>query len=250
MTKAQSSKVEVVAVEVDETASRRRPFAQLSTGERIGRELLQSVVRIDALRPSGENVRTHSDRNIDAIKRSLTKFGQQSAIVYSALTGEVLVGNGRLAAMQSLGWAVCAAMAFDGTPDEARAYAIADNRTAELADWDWRGLSGQLRDLIDGGVFSGDDLGFNEHDLSPLLNASWRPDDVVDLETMKKDTASTGDDDDDDDEQDDARAVAFSPELFRIVRRAIARVRELDGETYDDAMAIAEICRRFESANL
>jgi hypothetical protein len=244
MAKAQSNQVASATVEVDEQASRKRPFAQLSSGERIGRELLPSVVRIETLKPSSENVRTHSDKNLQSIKRSLTKFGQQHAVVYSSLTGEVLVGNGRLAAMQALGWTVCAAMAFDGTPDEARAYAIADNRTGELADWDWRGLAAQLKDLIDGEVFTGEDLGFDDHDLQPLLNADWRPGVVEDLSAFQN-SDDRNDSDDSTRSAGSDHVIAFTPEVYAIVKRAISKFKEVTESQASEQMALASICERY-----
>ena len=49
------------------------------------------------------NVRKHDDRNLAAIKSSLSRFGQQKPIVIRP-DGSVVAGNGTLAAAQSLGW--------------------------------------------------------------------------------------------------------------------------------------------------
>ncbi len=92
------------------------------------------------------NARAHDDRNIQAIADSLARFGQQKPIVV-APDGTVLAGNGTLAAAKHLGWDRIAAVTTDLEGADARGYAIADNRTAELAEWDFVRLSDELQEL-------------------------------------------------------------------------------------------------------
>jgi len=87
------------------------------------------------LQPDPRNARQHGDRNLAAIKNSLSRFGQRKPIVILD-TGEIVAGNGTYTAALDLGWKNIDAVVFDGSADEARAFAIADNRTAELAEWD------------------------------------------------------------------------------------------------------------------
>jgi site-specific DNA-methyltransferase (adenine-specific) len=63
--------------------------------------------------------------------------------------GTVLAGNGMLEAARSLGWSELAVTVVpDGWSDEqARAYALADNRTGELAEWDVAVLDEHLVEL-------------------------------------------------------------------------------------------------------
>lgn len=122
------------------------------------------VVAIDSLTPDPENARTHNARNLDAIKGSLNKFGQRRPLV---LFGNIVIaGNGTLEAAKSLGWERIAVTRVpkSWTHDEARAYALADNRTAELAEWDSSVLAEQLLEL--------DAVGF---DLSEFGFASLTP---------------------------------------------------------------------------
>ena len=80
------------------------------------------------------NVRTHSPRNLEAIANSLQRFGQQKPIVVDS-SGVVRAGNGTVAAAKQLGWTRIEAVQTSLEGSEATAYAIADNRTAELAEW-------------------------------------------------------------------------------------------------------------------
>jgi ParB-like chromosome segregation protein Spo0J len=105
-------------------------------------------VKIDTLTADPSNARAHSERNIDAITRSLKRFGQQKPIVVDR-DGVVVAGNGTLRAAIALGWEEIAAVRTDLAGDEARAFAIADNRTAELATWEDETLRAQLAALAE-----------------------------------------------------------------------------------------------------
>ena len=56
-------------------------------------------------------------------------------------------GNGTLAAAIQLKWKNIDTIKSDLEGSELTAYAIADNRTAELAEWDLEGLDLQIKDL-------------------------------------------------------------------------------------------------------
>lgn len=94
------------------------------------------------------NARKHDQKNLDAIKASLEKFGQRKPIVITT-TGTVLAGNGTLEAAIELGWKelTVAVAPKDWDSDTAKAYALADNRTAELAQWDTSVLLNQIVEL-------------------------------------------------------------------------------------------------------
>jgi DNA modification methylase len=96
-----------------------------------------------------KNARKHSARNLEAIAASLEKFGQRKPIVVHR--GVVLAGNGTLEAARSLGWTEIdvAEVPDDWDNDTAKAYALADNRSAELAEWDESELAKQLLELQD-----------------------------------------------------------------------------------------------------
>ena len=92
------------------------------------------------------NVRKHGERNLDSIKASLARFGQQKPIVVDG-DGIVRAGNGTLMAAKALGWDEIEIVRTNLRGSEATAYAIADNRTAELAEWDEAALAEQLAAL-------------------------------------------------------------------------------------------------------
>ena len=96
-----------------------------------------------------KNARKHSQRNLDAIAASLVRFGQRKPLVVHR--GVVLAGNGTLEAARSIGWTEIevSAVPDDWDDDTAKAYALADNRSAELAEWDEGELAKQLLELQD-----------------------------------------------------------------------------------------------------
>jgi ParB-like chromosome segregation protein Spo0J len=112
------------------------------------------------------NARKHSQRNLDAIKASLRKFGQQKPIVVDA-KGIVLAGNGTLTAAKELGWTDIEATRTTLQGVEATAFAIADNRSAELAEWE-DSLADVLKSLAKADIDLAQ-LGFNNSDLDELL---------------------------------------------------------------------------------
>src|SRR5262249_7545899 len=114
---------------------------------KIADQLRPLAVPIADLHPDPANVRLHGDRNLDAIAASLARFGQQKPIVVQRRGMIVRAGTGRRLAAGKLGWIEPAASAVDMTDTEATAFAIADNRTAELAEWDNADLLAQLEAL-------------------------------------------------------------------------------------------------------
>jgi len=103
-------------------------------------------VLISSLISDPANVRKHNIKNLEAIKGSLAKFGQQKPIVVGE-NGVVIAGNGTLAAALALGWNEIDVVRSKLIGPDATAFAIADNRTAELAEWDDELLRDQLRSL-------------------------------------------------------------------------------------------------------
>jgi hypothetical protein len=103
-------------------------------------------VPIDSVNADAGNVRRHPEKNLAAIKASLKQFGQQAPIIVDG-NGTVIVGNGRLVAAKQLGWTSIDVIRTTLVGAEAIAYAIADNRTAELAQWDDDALQQQFESL-------------------------------------------------------------------------------------------------------
>ena len=105
------------------------------------------LVQIDDLDLDPKNARKHDAKNLKAIADSLEQFGQRKPIVVWGRT--VVAGNGTMAAARTLGWKEIeiARVPDDWSADQVKAYALADNRSAELAEWDEQVLASQLLEL-------------------------------------------------------------------------------------------------------
>ena len=139
------------------------------------------TVPISELHADPANVRRHAERNLDAVKASLAKFGQQKPIVVDA-KGLVVAGNATLAAAQDLGWEELAVARTALTGAQAAAYAIADNRTGELAEWDPEGLGSILEALRADPEIDHLVTGFTDEEIDELLKAPQIPDEGTEFD--------------------------------------------------------------------
>ena len=71
--------------------------------------------------------------------------------------------------------ATVAALVVEWTDEQAKAFAIMDNKSADLADWDLPNLSDLLRELQDAGADLAD-TGLNDAEINKLLDADIHPD--------------------------------------------------------------------------
>jgi len=82
----------------------------------------------------------------------------------------VRAGNGTLEAARSMGWTHMDCVRTQLQSSDAIAYAIADNRTAELAEWDDDVLAAQLNGLLADDEALLEAAGFDEDELDMLLD--------------------------------------------------------------------------------
>ena len=118
------------------------------------------TVPVEKLTFDPQNARKHSDENLSAIASSLKEFGQRKPIVVTE--GNVIVaGNGTLEAARLLGLTDVDVVRVpkSWSADQVKAFALADNRSAELAEWNPEVLSAQLLELEQAG-FDIEALGF------------------------------------------------------------------------------------------
>lgn len=125
-------------------------------------------VAVGDLKHDPKNARKHDTKNLDSIKGSLTEFGQMKPII-ATRDNVVIAGNGTLEAARALGWKEIDVKYTDLTPEKAKAYALADNRTSELASWDMDILRESLVDLSKIG-FDLAHIGFDLNDQKLFMN--------------------------------------------------------------------------------
>ena len=189
---------------------------------------------ISSLTVDPDNLRIHPQRNIESIKASLTRFGQQKPIVITP-EGIVVAGNGTVEAAASLGWTEVWVTTTKLDRNAQIEFAIADNRTQELSEWNYTALTETFKDKLSSEEWDlGDarELGFEPHELEPLLNAEW---DLSDEEE---------DDEEDYDGPDDQHPSRT--EFRNLVREVVAKVREeLGDESLDERDALKHVYQRY-----
>jgi ParB-like chromosome segregation protein Spo0J len=124
------------------------------------------TLQIKDLTPDPQNARQHDDKNLKAIQGSLKEFGQRKPIVITE-AGVIVAGNGTVEAAKRLGWLKIDAVKVPAnwTPEQIKAFALADNRTAELASWSSIVLAEQLLELEEAN-FVIEEFGFAKEEVS------------------------------------------------------------------------------------
>lgn len=127
---------------------------------------------LDRVFPYDNNPRIN-DAAVDAVAASIREFGFRQPIVVD-VNGVIICGHTRYKAALKLGLEkVPVHVAKDLTPEQIRAYRIADNKTAELAEWNYDLLPIELSQLGEAG-FDLQLLGFDADELSQLLDPGLR----------------------------------------------------------------------------
>jgi ParB family transcriptional regulator, chromosome partitioning protein len=119
--------------------------------------------------PYENNSRTHSQQQVDQIKRSMTEFGFTNPILIDERNG-IIAGHGRLQAAQELGIKLVPTITLKGlTEAQRKAYVIADNQLALNAGWDLDALRFEIESLNDED-FDLSLIGFDSDELGKLLD--------------------------------------------------------------------------------
>lgn len=123
---------------------------------------------VGELRAYEANPRKLPQAAIDKVARSIKEFGFQQPIVVDP-QGVIIAGHTRHQAAQKLGLEQVPVIVADLPEDKARAYRLADNRTAQETSWLDDLLADELGALaaLD---FDLDAIGFDEHELKRLMD--------------------------------------------------------------------------------
>ena len=104
--------------------------------------------KIEELIPYAKNPRKN-DQAVNAVAASIKEFGFKVPIVIDS-AGVIVAGHTRLKAALLLGLeTVPCVVADDLTEDQIKAFRLADNKTAELAEWDYALLDEEIAELTD-----------------------------------------------------------------------------------------------------
>jgi ParB-like chromosome segregation protein Spo0J len=130
---------------------------------------------VDRIRPYENNPR-RNDQAVDAIAASIREFGFRQPIVVDA-DGVIIAGHTRYKAARLLGLAEVPVHVAEGlSPEQVKAYRLADNATGEKAEWDFELLPVELSDLV-AADYDVELTGFDADTLTRLLTESEVDDD-------------------------------------------------------------------------
>ena len=103
---------------------------------------------ISDLKNNPGNARTHSHHQIRQLAESIKAFGFTNPVLIDR-NDMIIAGHGRVAAAKLLGLPLVPTIQLENlSPDQVRAYVIADNRLAEKAGWDESILAIELQHLL------------------------------------------------------------------------------------------------------
>jgi DNA modification methylase len=120
---------------------------------------------ISDIKPYQKNPRHKYD--INKVAQSIKEFGFQQPIVVDR-AGVIIVGHGRYEAAKSLNLKSIPVTIADLSPEKAKAYRIADNKTNEYSDWDMGLLIQEFTDLLDNN-YDLELTGFDADELEKLI---------------------------------------------------------------------------------
>lgn len=132
---------------------------------RIHPDLLPLAVPVERLRTLKGNPR---EGDVEAVARSLAKFGQRKPVVAQVSSGEITAGNHTYLAAKSLGWTEVAVVWVEEDDASAKAFSLADNRSAELGGFNSQLLLTMIQEV-------------QEEDESLMYAASYSDKDVNEL---------------------------------------------------------------------
>ncbi len=135
---------------------------------------------VDEITPYDKNPRVN-DGAVEAVARSIKEYGFRQPIVVDR-DGVIVVGHTRWKAAKHLGLEKVPVHVADLTPEQAKAYRLADNRTALISTWSDELLAVELGELKALDIDLGG-LGFTDVEISKLLEPGLEigatdPDDI------------------------------------------------------------------------
>jgi len=149
------------------------------------------LVKTADLIPYALNSRVHSDAQVSQIAASIKEFGFTNPVLTDGENG-VIAGHGRLLAAQKLKLDQVPVIELGHLSEaQKKAYIIADNKLASIADWDMDALKVEIESLqeLD---FNLDLLGFSKFEISSMFqeggdDSLFEVDDVkIEIDKPKK----------------------------------------------------------------
>ena len=138
-------------------------------------------VPIKQLKPYEKNARTHNEKQIEKIAKSIEEFGFINPVLIDSEYG-IIAGHGRVKGAELLGMAEVPCLFIeDLTEEQKRAYILADNKLALDAGWDLELLNIELAEL-DNLDFDITLTGFDMSEWGDIENGVFSMDDISEID--------------------------------------------------------------------
>jgi DNA modification methylase len=140
---------------------------------------------ISSLKPYEKNAKTHPKKQVDLLAKNIEKFGFTTPVLINE-NDEVIAGHGRLLAMKQLNRDSVPCVRIEGlTESEVKALRLADNKIAELGEWDMDLAIAELKELGE------DELDLTGFDKDLIIEPDDKDDEVP--ETPEEPKSKLGD---------------------------------------------------------
>ena len=168
------------------------------------------IMDINALKPAEKNVRIHSEKQINEMKRSIESFGQIRPIVTDE-NGVIIVGHGLWETLKLMGETHAKVLVLEGLSEaEKKKLMLADNKIYELGNTDYDALLEILEEIN----LEGDSLDIPGYDVE-VLEALLADTDDIDAELKKYGDISDEKIDELKEEREEVKATVVQPEEER-----------------------------------
>ena len=194
------------------------------------------IADINSIKPYENNPRKLSEKAIEKVAMSLKEYGFRQPIVVDK-NRIIVVGHTRYRASKKLEFKeVPITIADNLTPAQINAYRIADNRTAQESEWDYKLLQEEFSNLVDE-KFNLELTGFNDSELENYI--TFEKDIDIDLPFLNSA----------DKEPFQQMAFILHDSQVEIVKNAVDYIKKqkIDDSINDNknGNAITEICKLF-----
>lgn len=202
------------------------------------------IVDIDKIKIDPDNARKHSPKNIDQIKKSLTKFGFLRPLMVNRETGIINAGNGTYMAALELGLTKVPVIYNDLSPSEAKQYGLADNKLAEGSEWDLGQLAKSVQELDEWATnLDWDAIGFSDDEIKGLIS-------MAEMNLEDDGTAGSDLSGIDDDEKKPVKPIKLTAEQREVIEEALKIMQKKENDDrISEGQLVELLAADFISAN-
>lgn len=107
------------------------------------------TITISDIKPYEKNAKSHPKKQVDLLAENIKRFGFTTPCLVDK-DNNLIAGHGRLEAVKTLGWTDVPCVRMENlTDDEVKALRLADNKLAEMSEWDMALVTDELKELDD-----------------------------------------------------------------------------------------------------